>query len=286
MKSRSARNMRWAALLAVVLVMGMISAVFAAGLALTPPGSIKQYSWDPSVGGGSPKWTNGNNPGYWEGETAAMAAEVTKEAGVTYDLPICLQVYEEPYPPRAYAFTGFEAFNTTTRAPVLPPVTLPGGEAINLGDGDWDLDHSFIYGYKLIINSVTPQVLGLPNCYANEVGVIISYTPQADRGAYIVWGGHVAKAGDPLPTAQTGAPAIDATVPTGMSAGYTIGNFHARLRTLAADKTLPFKVYFGPTAVTLQSLVAVPAALPVGGLAAFGALLGLAGVGIALRRTR
>lgn len=281
MKTRSVRSIRWAVVLAVVLVLGVIGSAFAADLALTPPGSIKQYSWDPSMGGGSPKWTNGNNPGYQEGETAAMAAEITKEAGKTYDLPICLQVYEEPLPTKAYAFTGFEAFNTTTRAPNLPPATLPGGEAIDLGDGNWDLDHPFIYGYKITINSVTEPYLGLPDCYANEVGVIINYTPQQDKGGYIVWGGHIAKEGDPLPA---GAP--DAFVPKGKSAGYTVGNFHARLRTLAADKTLPFKAYLAPTAVSLSGLVAVPAALPTGSVVAVGALLGLAGIGLARRRTR
>ena len=286
METRTARSAKWAIFLAIVLVLGVVGAALAADLALTPPGSIKQYSWDPAISGGSPKWTNGNNPGYWEGETAAMAAEITKEKGVTYDLPICLQVYEEPYPPRAYAFTDFEAFNTTTRAPVLPPTTLPGGEAIDLGDGNWDLGHPFIFGYKLTINSVTKPYLGLPDCYANEIGVIVNYTPPADRGAYVVWGGHIAKAGDPLPAALPGAPAIDETVPEGYSAGYTIGNFHARLRTLAADKTLPFKVYFGPTAVSLRELTAAPAALPAGGMAALGVVLGLLGAGFTFRRPR
>lgn len=279
MRSRSTSSLRLIILLALVLVTGTVSAALAADpLNLTPPGSIKQYSWDPSTGGGSPKWTNGNDPGYWEGETAAMAAEVTKEVGVSYDLPICLQVYEEPYPARAYGFTGFAAFNTTTRSPGLPPKVLPGGEAINLGDGNWDTGHAFIYGYKLTINSVTEPYLGLPDCYANEIGVIINYTPQAGSGAYVVWGGHIAKAGDALPAAKPGAPAIDDFVPEGMSAGYTIGNFQARLRTLAADKTLPFKVDVGPNAVTLRSLAATPVALPVGGIAGLIGLFALAGV--------
>jgi hypothetical protein len=50
-------------------------------------------SWDPS---GSGSWTTGSDVGYWEGETAARVAEITNEAGQTYDLPICLQVWEEP----------------------------------------------------------------------------------------------------------------------------------------------------------------------------------------------
>jgi hypothetical protein len=277
MKDRPRFHLVAATLLIGLLVLASGITTFAqTPLALTPPGSVKQYSWDPSVGGGSPKWTNGDNPGYWEGETAVMAAEITKEQGNTYELPICLQVWETSS--GAYAFTGFEPFNTTTRSPNLPPPALPGGESINYGfPAPWDTGDPLIYGYNITINSVTSPVVGAPNCDPNEIGVVVNYTPQTNTGAYIVWGGHVAKAGDLLPA---GAP--DATVPVGKSAQYTTGNFQARIRTAAADKTLPFKVY-APTAVTLQSFAAsVSQGTPYG--FALAAMVGLVVVGSVHRR--
>ena len=283
MKASSKLHLSAAILLIGLLVLASgITAFALSPLTLTPPGSIKQYSWDPSVGGGSPKWTNGNNPGYWEGETAVMTAEITKESGVTYDLPICLQVWETSS--GAYGFTKFEPFNTTTRAPNLPPPALPGGESINYGfPAPWDISNSLIYGYNITINSVSPQVVGAPNCNANEIGVVVNYTPTTDAGAgaYLVWGGHVAKAGDLLPA---GAP--DATVPVGKSAQFTTGNFQARLRTSSADKTLPFKVNSGPTAVALRSFAAsVLQGAPYG--LAFTAMVGLVVVGsFRIRRIR
>jgi len=266
--------------LILIALLLTVSVVFAqTTLSLTPPGSVKQYSWDPSTGGGSPKWTNGNNPGYWEGETAVMAAEITNEQGVTYDLPICLQVWEKST--IAYGFTNFAPFNTTTKSPNLPPPALPGGESINYGfPVPWDTSNPLVYGYNITINSVTAPVVGLPNCYDNEIGVVVNYTPLANSGAYLVWGGHIAAAGDPLPS---GAP--DTTVPVGYSAGFTTGNFQARLRTASADKTLPFKVTVGPNAVELSSFGATATqALPYGltllGLAAAGA------AGFAFRRRK
>lgn len=271
MKHRGRIKLGLAALLAGLLLVVPAVTVLAD---LTPPGSVKQYSWDPSDSGGSPKWTNGENKGYWEGETAAMAAEITKEQDNTWDLPICLQVWEEPAPPtKAYGFTQFELFNTTTRAPNLPPPTLPGGESIDPGlPPPWDISKPLVYGYNIAINSVTAPVVGLPNCYANEIGVVVNYTPRANSGAYIVWGGHIAQAGDPLPA---GSP--DVSVPGGKSAGNATGNFQARLRTASADKTLPFKVNVGPTAIEVRSMSgSVAWGLPYGI-----ALMALAGLGTA-----
>lgn len=286
--ARIGRRINLSLIFAAFVILVMVGGVFAQTTStLTPPGSVKQYSWNPAVGGAYPAWTNGNNTGYMEGETAVMAAEISKEAGKTYDLPICLQVWEAPLPVKAYAFTSFEPFDTTTRAPNLPPAAFPGGEPIDYTFGPgWDVSKPPVYGFNITINSVTPQTLGLAaGCSANEIGVTVNYTPLTDSGAYLVWGGHIALPGDVLP-AGTEAITGDAVVPQGKSAGYVLGNFQARLKTAAADKTLPFKVEtvnavglsaFGATATT-ASAAAAPA------LAGFAAMAGLAAAGFARRR--
>jgi hypothetical protein len=267
----STRSRRvWVVLLTLILVFVSVTTVFAA---LTPAGSVNQTSWDPSA---SPtaKWTTGENKAYWEGETAAIAAEIVNELNNPYDLPVCLDVWNESN--GVYAFTGFEAFGTTART---RPGVLPGGEPITYaGAGPtgagWDVEFAPIYGYNIDITAVTAPVVGLPNCNTHEIGVVVTYTPLANASAYIVWGGHIAKEGDPLPP---GVPNADATVPTGMSAGFMNGTFQTRLRTAAADKTDNFKVLFGPNAVELSSFGATATqALPYGL-----ALLGLAGAGAA-----
>lgn len=276
----------WVILLSLILVLVSVTAVFA--LDLTPPGSVKQYSWDPSIPGGSPKWTNGENKGYDEGNTAVMVAEITKEQGVTYDLPICLQVTESPFK-GAYGFTGFEPFNTTTKTN-LPPTEFPNGDPIDLTFPvpAWDTGDLIygVYGYKITINSVTPATVGVGDtfdCNPNEVGVVVNYTPKADTG-YVVWGGHIAMPGNPLPTGDYPDPNGNGLVDAGEGAMAMTGNFQARLRTAAADKTLPFVVEM-PNAVELSSFGASASqALPYGlsllGLAAAGA------AGFAYRRRK
>lgn len=286
MRSNFTARVHLSVVLAALLLLASVLGALAQSYPLTPPGSVKQYSWDPRDSGGSPKWTNGNNPGYFEGETAAMTAEIVNQEGNIFNLPICLQVYETPLPTKAYAFTAFEPFNTTWRMPNLPPPSLPGPGASITYDAmgnpvgpEWDLGHPSVYGYNLEIISVTDPLMGAAaGCNTNELGVTVTYKPLAKAGAYIVWGGHIARAGDPLPA---GAP--DLSVPSGKSAGYAVGVFQARLKTAQADKTLPFKVSV-PTAVALSSLTAVGGSSA--GVAVFAVVVaaGLAGLARARRR--
>jgi hypothetical protein len=269
----------WLVLLSLILVSVSVSAVFADfTYLLTDPGSIKQYSWAPHSQGGFPKWTNGDNVGWAEGETAAMIANIVGEQGVQHSLPICLEVLKGD----AYGFVGFAPFDTEfahlTATGRTAPTKLPDGEDLDLTDSNWDPTplSGLVYGYQIDILGVTAPVYGLPNCYANEIGIVVDYVALSDSG-YIAWGGTISKVGDIAPDGNE--------VLEGHSARFINGTFLARLRTLAADKTLPFKVESAPNAVELSSFGATAAqALPYGlallGLAATGA------AGLAIRRRK
>jgi len=209
-------------------------------LSLTDPGSIKQYSWSPQSQGGFPKWTNGDNVGYAEGETAAMVANIVGEQGIEHSLPICLEVVKGD----AYGFVDFASFDTEfanlTATGRTAPTNLPDGEVIDFTDGNWSPSpvSGLVYGYKINILGVTAPVFGEPNCYANEIGLVVDYVALSDSG-YVAWGGTISKAGDMAPDGNE--------VLEGHSARFINGTFLARLRTLAADKTLPYKVESAPT---------------------------------------
>jgi hypothetical protein len=263
----------WLVLLSLILVLVSVTVVSAQG-GLTPASLFdQQYSWDPS----SAKWIHGENKGYSEGQTAAMVAALKVPEGGEYDLPICLQVTESPFT-AAYGFLGFEPFDTT----VSPP-TLPGDEPIDyLFNAPWYTDFApLIYGYNIEITGVTPQAVGLPDCYANEIGVVVSY--KSHGNGYIVWGGHIAKPTDPIPDGVV--PGGGGTVPENQGASWMTGNFQARIRTASADKTLPFVVEPAANAVELSSFGAtasqvLPYGLSLLGLAAAGA------AGFAFRRRK
>jgi hypothetical protein len=273
------------ALVSLILVLVSVTVAFAGPLALTPSGSVSQYSWDPS----SATWIKSLNKAYWEGETVVMAAEITNQHARTLDLPICLQVTQVPFT-GAYAFTNFEPFYTTTRAPNLPPPTLPGGEAITYDAGaptgdEWALSILPISGYNISIKSVSAMVMGPPNCNANELGLVVTFMPLSERG-YILWGGHVAKVGDPIPAGAPEPPGQeDGVVSPGESARFIEDPFEATLKTEGGDKDLPCQIETGPNAVELSSFGASASqALPYGlsllGLAAAGA------AGFAFRRRK
>jgi len=261
----------WLLLLTLVLVFVSVTAVFAdTTYPLTDPGSIKQYSWDPHSQGGFPKWTNGDNVGYAEGETAAMVANIVGEKNVRHSLPICLEVLKNG----VYGFVGFAPFDTEFANLVATgrtaPTQLPDGEAIDFTDGNWYPSPlcGLVWGYQIDILNVTAPVYGLPNCYANEIGVVVDYEALSDS-AYIAWGGTISKEGDIAPDGNE--------VMAGYTARFIDGTFLARLRTAAADKTLPYKVESAPNAVELNGFGATAAqGLPYGM-----ALLGLAAAGAA-----
>jgi hypothetical protein len=237
--------------LAVALSSLSVTAVDAQILPV-PSGSVAPDGWDR----GSGKWENGNVGLYAEGETAAALTAINNQQGVTYWTDICLQVFASPFNPATdpYAFTGFEPWDTT----VTPP-SFPDGTPVDYTDGNWyNLTHDFVWGYKVDIISVSAPERGggtSNQCDPNYYGVRVTFTALANSGAYIVWGGHLAQPGDPLPSGFV----PPSTVPEGRGASAMGGTFKTRVEG-SGDKAINFNPpAAAPTAVTLVSFLVTPA---------------------------
>jgi hypothetical protein len=221
---------------ALAVVLGALGMLLAAGLALTafaqapvPSGDIFPDVWAPA----SLKWENGNPSGYTEGETAAMVVRINNHADELMLTEICLQVVELQSKVNYYGFTAFEPFTTTYTPPNFPAPNA--GVAIDFGDGNWDQTHPFIWAYNAVINSVSAPALGTP-CGADYLGVTVTFTPNTGVSyAYLAYGGHLARPGDPLPA---GAP--DASVPDGRGSSQIKGTFQTSNAT-GGLKTINFK---------------------------------------------
>jgi hypothetical protein len=271
----------WAVLLSLILVFVCVTAVIAQDI-YVPKGSYDPDSWDPKF----PKWVSGQNSDLMEGQTAPMAVQIVNESGNTYELALCLQIVESPFT-GAYGFTAFEPFDKSFAAfdgvPAISPIPteFETGAPIDYPgySGPWDRHHPFVWGYNITINNVTDPSINSAICEPQaELGVLVTFTATSDTDAYIAFGGHLAKAGDPLPMGVVLPPGqMEYIVQPGQSASFMTGVFQARMATPAGDKTLPYKVIYNPNAVELSSFGAVASqALPYGL-----SLLGLAGVGAA-----
>lgn len=264
-----ARGVRFL-VLSLILVFAFVTAAVAQDV-YVPPGSIDPDSW--STKGG---WVSGLNASLMEGQTAPNAVRIVDEEGMTYKLSLCIQVFEDPFT-NAYGFTAFEPWDKSFMpGPGIPaidpiPVMFDQGAPIDYPDyllPAWDRDHPFVWGYNIEILSVSdPPAMGYDQCDDNELGVTVDFTVNSATDAYIVFGSHIARAGDPIP----GGGVVGASE----SASFMTGNFQTRMATPAGDKTLPFKVEYNPNAVSLNSFGATASqGLPYGL-----ALLGLAVAG-------
>ena len=94
-----------------------------------PSGDLTPAVWEITTN----KWVGGQPSGYKEGDTAAMGAFMTVDAG-EWIVNITLQAYESPFTD-AYGFTDFEPWNST----VTPPFLFEG----NRQDAGIDVDGTY-----------------------------------------------------------------------------------------------------------------------------------------------
>lgn len=175
-------------------------------------------AWQPS----DSTWVVGQPKGYSEGETAPFYVEVTDATGGSFQFDICFDYTKFAGGP--YAFTGLERWD------VAYSPTLPLGAPIT------DMSNPLVYASNATIDSVIDLGPNLSTVCHNNVDYLpwqVQFTMNAGT-AYIVFGGHLAAPGDPLPTGGV--------VPDGKGASQVSGVFQWRLGSEGqGDKTINFK---------------------------------------------
>ena len=221
----------------LTLFFGYITHAYAADLPwVWAENAVKKHEvWEPTTN----KWVPGNPSGYVEGETAAFLVTITADPGEQLFFHICLD-YDESIT-GAYAFTGIEPWDTT----VTPAPPLPGDVTLT------DTNNPDVWAHNATIDDVVFLGRGTGPCKTSYLHWDVAFTVDADSDGivYIVYGGHLAKSGEPLPTLP-GEPT--GTVPDGKGVSGVNGVFQARVITNSggADKTVNFNSI--PTAVTLM----------------------------------
>jgi uncharacterized repeat protein (TIGR01451 family) len=223
------------------------------GVLPIPSGSIVPAVYEITTN----KWVGGNPSGYVEGDTAAMGAllEVGNSGDGYWLVNLTMQVHESPFT-NAYGFTDFEQFDFT-----VMPQWLFGNNRHNntipidyVGD-EWDIGHPFIWLYnaefvEMIAPSPYEPTLGVGG-FDNYIGVSVKFTKNNDDDCWILFGGHIAVPGDPLPAdSPEDPPSIDDDyVDDGEGASAMTGVFQTRVGA-GGDKTINFKpsLIFEPTA--------------------------------------
>jgi hypothetical protein len=186
--------------------------------------------WQPSPA----NYVNGNPKGFTEGDTAPFRVTIdgTSDAQELQFI-VCLDFDDSG----AYGFTAIENWDTSY-TPATPPTALSGAT-------------SGFQAENATIDAITALGeaggSGGQNCPANYLGWLVQFTvTNASLDSYIVYGGHLAAEGDPLPGGGT--------VPADGSASDTGGVFQARIISAnSGDKTINFQSndITAPTAVTL-----------------------------------
>ena len=180
--------------------------------------SLKKHEvWDPAPA--TSDWVPGHPKGYTEGETAAFRVTIEASAGEQLMFHTCLDFDDSA----AYAFTDIDPWNSSHTGMAPPPA---------IGDLTGEVAPGF-NGAGLTINSATSLGEGGGLCPTNYLGWEVIFTMTATGTAYVVYGGHIAAPGDPLPGGGT--------VPDGQGAASTSGVFQARVETDGGgDKTVNF----------------------------------------------
>jgi hypothetical protein len=185
----------------------------------------QHFAWNPNTGA----WSTGQPKDYTEGETAPFRVLVNSFAlpNTDYFTNVCLEIDAGG---GSYAFTGFEDWDITYGGSVTAPTT---GE-VGPGSGPFQ-------GVGLQVTA--HQILGIGDsgCPTDFLAAYVEFTmdgdsangPEGSAGA-IVYGGHIAAAGDPLPGGGT--------VPSGGGAGSISGVFQAAMGDgSGGNKTVNFK---------------------------------------------
>ena len=146
--------------------------------------SLKAHEvWDPAPA--AHKWVPGHPKGYAEGETAAFRVTIDATSGEQLMFEVCLDFDDSG----AYAFTEIDPWRTSHTGMTPPPA---------LADLTGQVAPGFD-GAGLTIDSVTPLGEGGGLCPGNYLAWQVAFTMDTTGTAYVVYGGHLAAPGDPLP---------------------------------------------------------------------------------------
>ncbi|MHC4391142.1 MAG: hypothetical protein ACYS22_07460, partial [Planctomycetota bacterium] len=196
----------------------------------------------------------GNPAGYAEGDTASFLVEIETSGGgsgddfsngpLEFKLNVHLDLDDDPY-----GFTDLEPFDTTF-TPTLPsrvPLTLSdvapavGGPNGTVADAVsvFTASHIGVDILSVTYVGVTPTGSGVPVPF--QTWTIVFSVDAATTGPeeiVIVYGGHLAQAGDVLPDPPGGV--VPAPDPNTHGASGISGTFQARVES-GGDKTVNFK---------------------------------------------
>ena len=170
---------------------------------------------------------------YTEGETAPFRVTLNAfaEADAELYINVCIETGTGTGP---YAFTAFEPWDTTYSGVLFEPTT---GGLTGLVAGAFD-------GAGLTIDSVGYGGLGANGCASDYLNARVEFTMDSDPAPIfgatygaVVYGGHIAAPGDPLPTGSD-----EDFVPPGQGASSINGVFQADMgEGVSGAKTVNFK---------------------------------------------
>lgn len=186
----------------------------------------------------------GNTKGYTEGQAASFYIQVQSNTNDIFQLDICLDYNNSG----AYFFTGLEPFDTDfleDHGAPLPTGTLTGVATDNVRGIDITIDTVTELGVTGAGGDLTSL------CPNNYIGWRVEFTLNQPLG-YLVYGGHLAVPGDPLPTGGT--------VPANQGASSISGVAQARIATDGGgDKTINFMPgAVAPASADLQVIKTCP----------------------------
>ncbi len=245
----------------VMVALGVPAAQAAPSVAAWAGNRVSQQeAWSP----GTATFVTGDTKGYSEGETAAFRVTVDGDAdGQELKFIVCLDLNVSN---KGFGFTKIEPWDTT-HTPGTPPASVNGPvSGFSAGNGT-------ITGVTFLGDQEEDGY----SCHSGYIGYLVEFTiTDASQLTYIVYGGHLAQAGDEYVSTPGGPVGI---VPASMGAAAVNGTFQAYLEGEGlGEKTVNFKSsdVGVPLAVGLLGLGrGSDGTTPANAVAAASALLGL-----------